>query len=252
MKAFGAAARLDQFATMPAMSVGMATSALVGQNLGAGKDERVREIVKHSAALTAAITGAASLLALAVPRLLFSIFTDNPGVLAEGTRYLRIVAWSYVPFALMFVITGVLRGAGDTVPTMVITVAGLWLVRVPLATYLSAMPALGSNGIWIANALSPTFGAVASYAYYRTGRWKTKVVARRGRPVADMETAGDEVFVSGPQNAGVAAARDPAAEQVPVRLPGLADPVTDDAPAETDLPPDGQPAGNGRGVSRGA
>lgn len=179
--AFGAAARLDQFATMPSMSVGLATSALVGQNLGAGRDERVREVVRSAVTLTAAITGAATLLALAAPRLLFAIFTDNPGVLAEGARYLRIVAWSYIPFALMFVMTGVLRGAGDTVPPMLITVAGLWLVRVPLATYLSAIPALGSSGVWIANAVSPTFGLSASYAYYRTGRWRTKVVARRAR-----------------------------------------------------------------------
>jgi putative MATE family efflux protein len=235
--AFGAAARLDQFATMPSMSVGMATSALVGQNLGAGREDRVREIVKHAVTLTAAITGAASLFALVAPRLFFSIFTDNPGVLAEGTRYLRIVAWSYVPFALMFVITGVLRGAGDTVPPMIITVVGLWLVRVPLATKLSAMPGLGSSGIWIANAISPTFGLVASYAYYRTGRWKAKVVARRAgasgqgmAPQAGVSATSPSGVVSAARVETAAAAQ--AAEQLTVRVPGDAD---------AGLPPSGEP-----------
>jgi putative MATE family efflux protein len=181
--AFGAAARLDQFATMPAMSIGMATAALCGQNLGAGKEERVREVVRSSAVVSVALTGTATVIALAIPGVLFGVFTRDAGVLAEGVRYLRIVAWSYVPFALFFVFTGVLRGAGDTVPPMVITVVNLWIVRVPLAQYLSSIPALGIRGVWIANAVTPVAGLALSYAYYRTGRWKARVVARRARAV---------------------------------------------------------------------
>lgn len=197
--AFGAAARLDQFATMPSMSVGMATSALCGQNLGAGKEERVREVVRSSVLLAAAVTGTAALAALAFPGVLFGIFTTDAAVLAEGARYLRIVAWSYIPFALLFVFSGVLRGAGDTVPAMLITVASLWGVRIPLAQYLSSLPALGTTGIWLANAVTPVTGLAASYLYYRTGRWKAKVVART-RPAHDEAIGG--FAVPSPARAG--------------------------------------------------
>ncbi|MGI6083105.1 MAG: MATE family efflux transporter, partial [Limnochordia bacterium] len=73
----GAGARLDQFAFMPAFSISMAVSALVGQNLGAGRFERVKEIVYWSGVLGAAITGAVSVVVLSVPQVLLRMFTTD-------------------------------------------------------------------------------------------------------------------------------------------------------------------------------
>lgn len=176
---FGVGARLDQFAFMPSMSVGLAVSALVGQNLGAGKDERVRETVKWSVLLGCGITFFVTLIAILFARPLISFFSGDPGVIAAGVQYLRIVSLSYLPFAIMFVFGGVLRGAGDTVPTMIVTLIGLWVIRVPLAFYLSQLPALGVRGVWMAIATSPWVGTLLQILYYRTGLWKKRAVARR-------------------------------------------------------------------------
>src|SRR5690606_18351080 len=135
---FGAANRIEQFAFLPAMSVGLAVSALVGQNLGAGRDERVGQIVWWSSALSTGITFAVMLVVLALPEVLLRLFTSDPAVLQHGGEYLRIMAFSYIPMALMFTIGGVMRGAGDTAANMWITLGSLWLVRVPLAWYLSS------------------------------------------------------------------------------------------------------------------
>lgn len=178
--AFGAASRLDQFATLPALSVGLAVSALVGQNLGANRDDRVREIVRWAWVLSGSITAVIMLVALLAPTVLLKLFTGDPEVLSFGSEYLRIVGLSYVPFGMMIVTNGVLRGAGDTVPTALISVLSLWLVRVPLARLLSATLGMGPRGVWIAMALSPAVGAIASTAYYSTGQWKSKVLVRRG------------------------------------------------------------------------
>ena len=177
--AYGAAGRLDQFSFMPAMSLGMATSALVGQNLGAGQEERVRETLRQSLLLATVLTIPAILLVVFTPRVLLKLFTTDPAVLAAGTVYLHIVAFSYLPFAYMFVYNGVLRGAGDTLPTMFFTIGSLWMVRVPLARYLASLPSLGERGIWIAMATSPLFGLLCSYLYYRTGRWKRMAITGR-------------------------------------------------------------------------
>ena len=83
--ASGAAGRLDQFAFLPALSVSLAVSALVGQNLGAGKFERVKEIVQWSVLLVLVITGLITLVALLKPAILIQIFTNEPEVLAEGS-----------------------------------------------------------------------------------------------------------------------------------------------------------------------
>lgn len=172
----GAASRLDQFAFMPAFSISMSVSALVGQNLGAGRSERVREVVYWSALLGAAITGVVSIVVLSAPEALLRMFTTDPEVLAEGSLYLRVMGYAYIPFALMFVMTGVLRGAGDTIPTVFTTLGSLWLVRVPLVRYLSGPGGLGTRGLWIGMACSPIAGLALNVAYYRTGRWKQVAV----------------------------------------------------------------------------
>lgn len=177
--AFGAASRLDQFAFMPAMSIGLAVSALVGQNLGAGKQERVRDIVRFSSILTASITSAITIIALTTPTILIRLFTDDASVLEEGARYLRIVGLNYVPLALMFTITGVMRGAGDTMPSMIISFFTLWLVRVPAAWALSTALGWGPAGVWWAVVGSTTLGFLLNYLYYRTGNWKRKVITQR-------------------------------------------------------------------------
>lgn len=184
--AFGVGGRLDQFAFMPAMTVGLSVSALVGQNLGARKFDRVKEVVRASVRLTIAITAAVSLVAVGVPGILLRLFTSDPAVLAEGTAYLRIVGLAYIPYALMFTLSGILRGAGDTVPSMVISMVTLWAVRIPLAVYLSRV--FGSRGIWMGLAASPAIGAALNYAYYLSGRWRTRVLTRES-PVGEAVAA---------------------------------------------------------------
>jgi len=175
---FSAAIRIDQFAFLPALSIGLAVTALVGQNLGAGKQERVREIVRSSSWLTVAITGAATVVFLAWPEPLVRIFTGEPPVVAEGARYLRIVGLSFVPLGLIFVLGGVLRGAGDTMATMVITFLTMWVARLPVAWYLSYGLGWGVAGTWWAVVFSTVVGLILNWMYYRSGNWLKKVIVQ--------------------------------------------------------------------------
>jgi len=183
---YGAGLRLDQFAFMPAMTLGLAVTALVGQNLGAGKQERVSATVRFGVLITTAIAIAVGLLVVVFARPLLTMFTTDPRVVEVGRGYLLFAAPAFVPFGLMFVLSGVLRGAGDTVPAMLITVASLWLVRVPLAATL-ARTAMDERGIWLAIALSPVIGTALNYGYYLSGRWKNRVVTNRGPASATGE-----------------------------------------------------------------
>lgn len=173
--AFGAASRLDQFAFLPSMSISLAVGALVGQNLGAGKFERVKDIVRFSSILSAAITGVITVIAIASPTILIRFFTDDPAVLEEGARYLRIVGFNYVPMALMFTLTGVMRGAGDTMPSLLISFLSLWVVRLPLAWWLTYGLGMGAAGVWWSIVISTTLALLLNYWYYRTGNWKRRV-----------------------------------------------------------------------------
>lgn len=187
MAGYGAGLRLDQFAFMPAMSGGLAVTSLVGQNLGARREDRVKDSVRWSLILTVGITATLSLIVLAFPGKLISVFTKDTGVIAVGTDYLRFAALSYVPYACMFALSGVLRGAGDTVSAMLITLTSLWVVRVPLAATLSRLPGFGINGVWIAIVAGPVAGSILNYAYYKAGRWKRRVVVQRAADVIPLQ-----------------------------------------------------------------
>ena len=179
---YGAATRIDHFAFMPAMSIGMAVSALVAQNLGARKNDRVQESVRWSSLLAVGVTLVVSLFAILIPHLLLYPFTTDPGVLTAGATYLRYMGFSYIPLALMFTLGGILRGAGDTFIAMLFTIISLWLIRVPLAAYLSGLPSFGVSGIWLALALSPCTGLILNYLYYRSGKWRKTIIAEKPSP----------------------------------------------------------------------
>lgn len=187
--AFGAAGRIDMVATMPAIAIGMAATALTGQNLGARKPERVKEIFKWALLMGTAISGVVALLAIIFPRLILSAFIHHEPVLEIGIMYLRIVAPCYFLYALMFVSTGIVNGAGQTMVTMIFSLVSLWVVRVPLAWFLSQHTSLGMTGIWIAMAAGFVVTSVISYLYYLSGRWK-KFATQTPIPVEDrMEIA---------------------------------------------------------------
>ena len=176
--AFGAAGRIDAVAFMPAMTMSMSASALAGQNIGARRPERIREVFWWGVLMTSLITIAVSLCAVLLRRPLLSFFVDDPQVLDIGAAYLRIEGASYILFAVMFISNGIINGSGHTLMTMVFTLVSLWMVRVPLSAVLTRTP-LGITGIWIAIVISYGVTMTVSLAYYFSGRWKQPVFRTR-------------------------------------------------------------------------
>jgi putative MATE family efflux protein len=182
--AFGAAGRIDMVATMPAIAIGMAATALTGQNLGARKPERVKEIFKWALLMGTSISGFVAIFAFTFPKIILSMFIRHEPVLEIGVEYLHIVAPCYFLFALVFVSSGVVNGAGQTMIPMIMTLISLWAVRVPLAWYMSQHTWLKQKGIWIAMAAGFLVTAAANFSYYLTGRWK--------KSAAKIQTPGKE------------------------------------------------------------
>ena len=176
---FGAASQIDMVAFFIAMSFSMAIASLAGQNIGAQRPDRVRELFKWGMLLSGGMVLVITLLALTVPTVLMSMFVNartNPQAFHIGIGYLRIVGCSYITFAVMFVCIGIINGAGHTLVTTILSFIGLWGVRIPLAAYLShRMHSV--EGIWWAMATSFTVTTVLSLAYFFSGRWKSSVFA---------------------------------------------------------------------------
>jgi putative MATE family efflux protein len=176
--AFGAALRIDQIAFLPSLTLGVAVSTLAGQNLGAGKPERVGQVFWWGTGVSVFISSAIASAAITVPQVFLRIFLTDPGVIDIGVGYLRIVGFTYVLYSLMFVANGVINGAGHTLATTIISMLSLWGVRLPLAWLLSHH--LDSvSGIWIAMLTSVGAGVALSLTYYSTGRWRTPLARDR-------------------------------------------------------------------------
>jgi putative MATE family efflux protein len=176
--AFAAASRLDSFASMPAMNLSQAISTFTGQNMGAGKTDRVKR--GHLSATLAG--GAISLMVGAVVILfgeaLMGMFTRDAEVMAIGAGYLRIVGLTYVLFSTMFINNGVMRGAGDSFIPMINTVLALWVVRIPCALLFSGPLGMGVDGLWWSVPAGWLMGVTFSTWYYLGGRWKRKAVVK--------------------------------------------------------------------------
>jgi putative MATE family efflux protein len=178
--AYSVAMRLNSLATLPAMNFGSALSMFVGQNLGAGKLERVRSGYLSTILMSVSISIIVTLIMIFFGENLMSLFTQDANVIAIGAEYLIIVGSFYVIFSIMFSTMGLLRGAGSTIIPMIASLLALWAVRLPIAYVLSEN--IGYTGIWWANPLGWFVGLVIVVSYYLSGRWKTRgIVASRDK-----------------------------------------------------------------------
>ncbi|MCF8378396.1 MAG: MATE family efflux transporter [Bacteroidales bacterium] len=174
--AYSIAMRIDSLAALPAMNFSAALATFVGQNLGANKVERVRSGLISTFWMTSVVSFIITAIAILFSRSLMGVFTNDANVIEIGANYLIIVSAFYVVFSAMFVLNGVMRGAGDTLIPMFITLLALWVVRIPLSWYLSQH--FGETGIWWAIPIGWFLGMILSWFYYLSGKWKTKGVVK--------------------------------------------------------------------------
>jgi len=156
----------------------MALSTFVGQNIGAGKTDRIKSGLKSTLLMSSVVSLAVTSIMVFFGRFLIQLFvrSSESEVILVGSEYLVIVSSFYIVFSVMFSINGVMRGAGDTLIPMFITFFSLWMVRIPVAYFLSER--IGESGIWWAIPIAWITGAALAYLYYRTGKWKSKAVVR--------------------------------------------------------------------------
>jgi len=187
--AYTAAGRLDSLAIIPSMVFATALSTFVGQNIGAGKIDRVKKGLSRTLLMASLVAIGTTVLIIIFKTPLMELFTTDQEVIRIGGEYLTIVTSFYLLFTGMFIYSGVMRGAGDTIIPMFITLFSLWIIRIPAAIFLSKETihflgltirgaGLGAEGIWWSIPAGWGIGMVLSIIYYRTGKWKNKTVVK--------------------------------------------------------------------------
>ncbi|MFS8540734.1 MAG: MATE family efflux transporter, partial [Tissierellales bacterium] len=153
-----------------------------GQNVGAKKMDRVYEGTKHGTLIAVTVSTVITIILLAFGRNLMSIFTTTKKLVDVSMHMMRILALGYIAMAVTQSLSGVMRGAGDTMTPMWISLMTTVLFRVPAAygiAYLTRSPAYPNGrpeSIFISLLLSWTMGAVITSIFYRRGKWREKAL----------------------------------------------------------------------------
>lgn len=174
--------RVDGFAMMPNFSFGTALTTYAGQNVGAGLYERVQKGAKQGTLLAVACSTTITAAILFFGKHLMHVFTDTTELVELSYRLMLILAVGYIAVAVTQSLSGIMRGAGDTMTPMWISLITTVLIRVPVAygisflTRTAELPYGRQECIQISLLASWVLGAILTVIFYRFGAWKKKAI----------------------------------------------------------------------------
>lgn len=174
--------RVDGFAMMPNFSFGMALTTYSGQNVGAGLYDRVVKGAKQGTAMAVGCATAITLAILVFGKYLMGIFSETNELVELSYRLMTILAAGYIAVAVTQSLSGIMRGAGDTMTPMWISLITTVCVRVPIAygisflTRTEQLPFGRQECIQISLLASWCIGAILTAIFYSRGKWKTKAL----------------------------------------------------------------------------
>src|SRR6267143_2176969 len=169
LAALGVGHKVEGLGFIAISGFALAASALVGQNLGAGQEARAREAVRMTVGYCLTVTAVTAVAFLTVPRLLVGLFTSDPGVIADGALYLRVIAFAQIGQTFEIILEGALGGAGYTLWPQ-LTSTALTLLRLPLAAWWAGP--LGLLGIWLALSVTAVARGIAMTLFWLGGAWR--------------------------------------------------------------------------------
>ena len=173
--------RVDGFAMMPNMTFGQTMSVYTGQNFGAQKYERVGLGVRHGGMIASWCSALITVILLFCSPTLFGFFTDTPELIELATKMIRIMAAGYICISITQVTGGVMRGCGDTVSPMWVSMISTILIRVPVAyllAYLTRTPEFPHGqpiALFGSLVISWVLGMIMSIIMFKFGKWRNKI-----------------------------------------------------------------------------
>ncbi len=175
--AVSAAMKLESFAMVPIMMFYMGLSNFTGQNMGAGKIDRIKRGFHQTLVMAMITCGGIILLLLFVGPCAISLFNMNEAANLIGTEYLTTLAGFFLIFCLMYISNGVLQGSGDVAYPTAGSMTSL-IIRVIAANIMATIPAIGYRAIFYSIPIGWFFGTAIVFLRYLSGRWQHKSVVK--------------------------------------------------------------------------
>lgn len=174
--AFGTGGQVFNYTFIFLTGLSTAIAIMVGQSLGRGDVGSCDNIIREGIKLAVINMLIFSIPYFIFPGALMKLFSEDVNVIKIGVEYLRIVYLGVVFVIFPTIYGGVFQGAGDTFPPMISSITANVILKLPIAYILARGLSMGTNGVWVAIALSVIIEAAMIVYYYKRGRWKEKVI----------------------------------------------------------------------------
>lgn len=172
---YTAATRIESFILIPIQGFFMGMATFTGQNLGAGKLDRISKALRKTILMSLIVVACVIAIVFPFASSLVGFFGVTGDSAQVAVRYLRFVAFALAVFSIYFSTNGVLQGSGDVVFTAFNTFSGL-VIKVLFVYIMAFLTPLGMAAIWWGNLVSWIYSLVLSAVRYRIGPWRSKCV----------------------------------------------------------------------------
>lgn len=166
-----ASARIDGFVFSALQAFSIAATTFSGQNIGAGKFERLKDGTKTGVFMVFGLSLTLGAILLIFGRPLLSLFNSSPDVIEDGYKFLMYLAPAYWIFGSNEVLGGIIRGSGKALPPMIISVLSMCVLR--MIWIYAALPIFNNiDIIALGYPVSWTATFILTFSYYKFGNWR--------------------------------------------------------------------------------
>lgn len=162
----------ESLSFMPGNGFAVAAAALVGQSLGAEDHDMAQRVAKRSVFYASALMGAVGLAFFFFPYPIMRFFSTDMGSVLEASKAIKIGAFEQIPIAIAMVMSGALKGAGDTNGPFRISLVTNFLFRLPLIFAIVFLIKGNISHVWMATVVQYGVEATLMVMRYRRGHWR--------------------------------------------------------------------------------
>lgn len=171
---FGVGVRIDDIINKISMGIQYAAVPMISQNIGAGNNERAKQVVRRTWVLSIGLTAVFMVLYVFIGKEMFMLFSDDPLVHGMSSEFIKAILWMFPAFAVMRGTGAFVQGVGNAKLGMVLAILDGVALRIGLSYLIGMTMGYGFFGFVLGYGLAPYGYAIPSLIYFLMGRWQKK------------------------------------------------------------------------------
>jgi putative MATE family efflux protein len=179
--AIGIVGKYNGFAILPAIAVGSSVSAMVAQNMGAGRIDRAKKTLHVGFMLAFTVSLVVFTITRLFPEQILRLFGDDPDMIVAGVEYMKTFTFDYLIVPAAFCLNGIITGSGHTIVSSFSGIMSSLGFRIPFAILFGLIMQKGMWGLGLAAPLASFGTTIIVLTYYLSGKWKISTVINKDK-----------------------------------------------------------------------